>query len=239
MEDLILNAYFFASFFMVLIIMLLLYIKASNNVILSSCKSVSKRNKFEINKCIEFIFLHICAFVSILFIIIIQYFKIVDSVIWQFLILILISFIIKFIYTFIIKKSILMNNLLSDEEMAVTVCFANLSMIFFSMIYYVSQEFTSLIVALFLGKYIALDIAFNFNIKEYKKTLKECKKILEEYIHNKEFMFFVILNIILLSFLYVIGIKNLIRVVSGSMLAALISIIIVLISEKLKTKVHN
>lgn len=232
MEDLILNAYFFVSFFMILITMLLLYIKAYNNVILSFCESISKRNNFKVYKCLEFFFLHICAFVPIIFIIIIQSLELVESVILQFLILILVSFIIKIIYTFITKKSILVKNLLSEEEMSATVCFANLAMIFFSIIYYVSQEFTSLIVALFLGKYIALDIAFTFNIEEYKE-------ILEEYIHNKEFMFFVILNIIFLSFLYIIGIKNLIRIVSGSMLAALISIIIVLILEKLKTKVHN
>ncbi|EQF29614.1 putative membrane protein [Clostridioides difficile CD160] len=232
MKDLDLNAYFFVSFSMVLIIMILLYIKASNDAILSLCQSVSKRNNFSANKFIEFIFLHYCAFIPIALMVTIQYLELVNSVIAQSLILILLSFVMKIIYTFIIKKSIINDNLLSDKEMSITVCLANLSLIFLSRIYYVPYEFTSLIIAMFLGRYIALDTAFNFNIKELKKTFKED-------ILKKEFIVFVILDIVFMYILYIIGIENFVKVVFGSMIAAIIFTIIFFIVEKLKTKASN
>ncbi|HFL3696685.1 TPA: hypothetical protein ACG3QY_001795 [Clostridioides difficile] len=232
MKDLNLNAYFFVSFFMVLIIMILLYIKISNDAILSFCQFVFKRNNFSVNKFIEFISLHYCAFIPIALMVTIQYLELVNSVVLQFLILIFLSFIIRIMYTFIIKKSIIKDNLLSEKEISITICFANLSLIFLSKIYYVPNEFTSLIIALFLGKYIALDTAFNFNIKELKKTFKED-------ILKKEFIVFVILDIIFIYFLYIIGIENFIKIVFGSMIATIIFAIIFLIIEKSKTKTPN
>lgn len=115
-----------------------------------------------------------------------------------------------------IRNRVLEKNLLSKKEISATVFFATLIMFFLSKIYYVSQEFTALLMILFL----------------YKSTLKE-------HMSNKEFVVFIFLNIILLSFLSIIGIENLIRIVSGSVVATLIFVTILFLLSKLNFQSHN